>query len=675
MKKKISAVLPELIRRDPYLIPYTEKIKNRMKRLKKMEEEINREAGGLEKFASGHEYFGLHLLGNEWSFREWAPNATAIYLIGAFSQWKEITPFALNKLDDHGVWEITLPVKALQHKDIYRLSIHWDGGQGHRIPTYARRVVQDKNTKIFNAQVWLPSQTYTWKQQNFSQNHAAPLIYEAHIGMAQEEGKIGTYREFKELTLPRIAEAGYNTLQLMAIQEHPYYASFGYQVANFFAASSRFGGPEDLKELIDAAHNYGIAVIMDIVHSHAVRNEVEGISRFDGTKYQYFHRGARGDHEAWDSRCFDYGKKEVLHFLLSNCRYWLEEFHLDGFRFDGVTSMLYLHHGLGRDFTSYDEYYNEYVDEDVVTYLSLANKLIHRLKPEALIIAEDMSGMPGIARPPEHGGMGFDFRSGMGLPDFWIELIKHERDDDWQMSKLWYELNNRRHDEKTITYVESHDQALVGDQTIIFRLIGKEMYEHMRVSDKNLRVDRGIALHKLIRLITLATGGNGYLNFMGNEFGHPEWIDFPREGNHWSYHYARRQWHLRDDPELHYYYLAEFDRAMIKMAVDYNLLDSPGATLLHEHNSDQVLGFERAGLIFIFNFHPIQSHTNYPVNVLPGTYTLLLDTDNSIFVGQGRLKHPQDFFSMIRKNGAKCENYIQVYLPTRTAIVLAGKNS
>tara|TARA_B100000315_G_scaffold252171_1_gene288380 strand:- start:2915 stop:4942 length:2028 start_codon:yes stop_codon:yes gene_type:complete len=674
--KKHSKSLSELVRRDPYLIPYTEKIKRRMERLKTMEEEINKGAGGMEKFASGHEYYGLHYRNKEWIFREWAPNATAIYLTGDFTGWNDETAFSLKRINDHGDWEIRLPSEKLHHKDLYRLSMYWDSGHAPRIPVYARYVVQDEKTKIFNAQIWRPSKPYTRKHQDFRRNkHEAPLIYEAHTGMAQEEGKIGSYNEFKDLILPRIVDAGYNTIQLMAIQQHPYYGSFGYHVANFFAPSSRFGTPDDLKELIDTAHGFDLSVIMDIVHSHAVRNEVEGISRFDGSEYQYFHEGARGNHEAWDSRCFDYGKKEVLHFLLSNCRFWLDEFHFDGFRFDGITSMLYLDHGLGRNFTSYDEYFNEQVDEDAVTYLTLANKLIHKVRPDALTISEDMSGMPGTARPPKEGGIGFDFRLGMGLPDFWIKIIKHERDEDWKMNELWHELNNRRQDEKTISYAESHDQALVGDQTVIFRLIGKEIYEHMRVSDGNMKVERGMALHKMIRLITAATGGNGYLNFMGNEFGHPEWIDFPREGNNWSYHYARRQWNLRDNIDLQYHFLAEFDKDMIKTAKNYNLLESPGSTLLHEHNSDMVLGFERAGLIFLFNFHPFQSYTDYAIDAPHGEYDLLFDTDSKDFGGHGRIKSPQKYFAITTTGNSNLKCYIQVYLPTRTAIVLRKGNS
>jgi 1,4-alpha-glucan branching enzyme len=660
---------PVIAARDPHLAPYGGAIRERLRRVRETELRLTQGQRSLADFASGHEYFGLHAQRGGWVLREWAPNATAIELIGAFNDWTASPAFRYARRQ-HGVWELSLPPDALRHGDLFKLRVHWDGGQGERIPAYARRVVQDDRTKIFSAQVWHPERPYAWRHARARRAHRAPLIYEAHVGMAQEEARVGTYREFMERALPRVVAAGYNTLQLMAIQEHPYYGSFGYHVGNFFAASSRFGTPEELKALVDAAHGAGLAVIMDIVHSHAVRNEVEGLSRFDGTLSQYFHGGPRGDHVAWDSRCFDYGKTEVLHFLLSNCRFWLDEYRFDGFRFDGVTSMLYFDHGLGKRFTSYDDYFSGNVDIDACVYLTLANQVIHAVRPDALTVAEDVSGMPGLGAPPTDGGFGFDYRLAMGTPDYWIKLIKEVPDEHWHMGNLYYELTNRRADEKTVSYAESHDQALVGDQTLIFRLIERDMYDHMCVGDANLRVDRGLALHKMIRLITLATAGHGYLNFMGNEFGHPEWIDFPREGNNWSYHYARRQWHLRDDPNLRYRFLAEFDRAMIAMAGVRHLLDAPGPHFLHEHIGDQVLAFERAGLVFVFNFNPAKSFTDYAIPAPAGKHRLLLDTDAAGFGGFGRVASGQEYFTFPAGDAGGAAHKLQVYLPSRSALVL-----
>lgn len=661
-----------LLMRDPMLTPYEPVLRRRRHCIREAAHWLTGGTMSLADFAAGHEFFGLRKEGGGWVFREWAPNATRIYLIGEMTGWREDPGVSLHRLDEpDGAWEIRMPARALHHNDLYRLRIHWPGGGGDRIPAYARRVVQDPHTSIFNAQVWDPPSPYEWRHPDFRPPADPPLIYESHVGMAQEAGRVGTYREFADHVLPRIVDAGYNTIQLMAIQEHPYYGSFGYQVSNFFAASSRYGTPDELKELVDRVHGMGLRVIMDLVHSHAVANEVEGLSRFDGTLYQYFHDGPRGLHPAWDSRCFDYGKLQVLHFLLSNCRFWMDEYHVDGFRFDGVTSMLYRDHGLGKAFTTYGDYFNENVDEDALVYLALANRMIHDVKPAAMTVAEDISGMPGLAAPPSEGGVGFDYRFDMGTPEIWNRLTKEVPDEEWPIGLLWHELNNRRPEEKSISYAESHDQALVGDQTLIFRLIGADMYDNMHVSRENLRVDRGIALHKMIRFFTLATAGNGYLNFMGNEFGHPEWVDFPREGNNWSYFYARRQWHLADDPGLRYRFLLAFDREMITLARGGGLLERPVERLLHEHIDNKVIAFLRAGWIFAFNFHPHDSYTDYRIPAPPGAYRMILDTDAPRFGGFGRLKPEQDHVTLTDPRNPD-GSVLSLYLPARTALVLSG---
>ncbi len=668
--RNVDRLIQRMLRRDPGLKPYAEVIRRRLALVERTEKRLTGGRMSIADFAAGHEYFGLHLRGRLWVLREWAPNATRVFLVGDATGWKEKNAFELTRQKTEGGWELRLPQSTLKHGDLYRLKIHWRGGKGDRIPAYARRVVQDPATLIFNAQVWRPETSFSWRHPKFRRRKGPPLIYEVHPGMAQSEEKIGTWREFTEKILPRIVAAGYNTLQLMAVQEHPFYGSFGYQVSSFFAASSRFGTPEDLKALVDAAHGAGIAVVMDLVHSHAVSNEVEGLSRYDGTLHQYFHDLPRGRHAAWDSRCFDYGKIQVLHFLLSNCRFWLDEYRIDGFRFDGVTSMLYLDHGLEKRFLSYDDYFTPNVDEEALTYLSLANRTIHSLRPDAITVAEDVSGMPGLAMPEKDGGFGFDYRFAMGIPDYWIKLIKEVPDEHWPMGHLWRELTNRRHDEKTISYAESHDQALVGDQSIIFRLIGEDMYWHMQVGDEHLRVDRGMALHKMIRLITLASAGSGYLNFMGNEFGHPEWIDFPRQGNNWSYKYARRQWYLLDDPNLKYRYLARFDRDMIRLAKTFLTFKDHPSRLLHENETNKVIAFVRTGLVFVFNFHPMMSHFGYRIDAPPGKYRVILDSDSTDYGGHGRLAAEQEHFTLQKETMHGERNLLSLYLPTRTAVVL-----
>lgn len=661
-----------IIREDPWLESYSNDVNERFEHYKKALKEIEEAEGSLLNFAKGHYYYGINFdqEKNGWIYREWAPNAYSLYLIGDFNEWNRSS----HKLErnDKGVWEIFLPYD--QYKDTFihgsrvKVNVHASNGSNDRIPAYIRRAIQDQVTWDFSGQLWFPEKSFEWTDDSFTpgKDIEQPLIYECHIGMAQEREGIGTYREFADEILPRIKEGGYNAIQMMAIQEHPYYGSFGYHVSNFFCPTSRFGTPEDLKYLVNKAHQMNLTVIMDIVHSHSVKNFAEGLNEFDGTDYQYFHSGNRGYHSGWDSKLFDYGKWEVKKFLLSNIRYWMEEFHFDGYRFDGVTSMLYLHHGY-TSFDNYDKYFREGVDGDAVTYLQLANEVVHQLKNNSLSIAEDVSGMPGLCRKPEEGGCGFDFRLGMGIPDYWIKILKEKADEDWDIYEIWDVLSNRRYKEKTIAYAESHDQALVGDKTIAFRLMDKEMYFNMHVDDQNVIVDRGIALHKMIRLITISLGGEGYLNFIGNEFGHPDWIDFPREGNNWSYQYARRQWSLADNKQLKYQYMANWDKAMINTIRENNILTSAKARQIQMDADNKVIIFEKSNLIFIFNFSPGNSIFGYKCWVPEkGIYRIILNSDEKEFGGFDRVDRFIDY--------PTDENqHISFYLPNRTALVMKKK--
>ena len=590
-----------------------------------------------------------------------------IYLIGTFNDWQELPEFELKPFVD-GNWELELPSKVLKHEDLFAFSMHWNGGQGKRIPAWAQRVVQDENSKMFNAQVWNPKEKFKWTDKSFKPANEAPLIYEAHIGMAGEEECVHTFNEFREKMLPRVKKLGYNVIQLMAIPEHPYYGSFGYHVSSFFAVSSRFGTPEELKMLIQEAHDMGIAIIMDLIHSHAVKNEIEGLGNYDGTRYQFFHDGGKGEHPAWDSYCFNYGKNEVLHFLLSNIRYWLDEFNFDGFRFDGVTSMLYFDHGLGKAFSSYDDYFSPNTDTEAVVYFKLANKLIHEIKQSALSIAEDMSGLPGLAVPVLDGGLGFDLRMSMGVPDYWIKLIKEKRDNDWEVGDIFYQMTAHRMDENVVNYAESHDQALVGDKTIIFRLIDKEMYFSMRKDQPNMIVDRGMALHKMIRLVTASTAGGAYLNFMGNEFGHPEWIDFPREGNNWSFKHARRIWSIVDDTDLKFHWLQDFDAAMIQLIKQHNLLAIPEVWKIWENKGDQVLAYTRGKLMFVFNFNPTESFFGFGIPYEPAKFKIVLNTDSKVFGGNELVDESIPYHTI--PLGEDNQHYLRLYLPARSALVL-----
>ena len=650
---------------NPQLATFAGDIDLRMFLYRATRDRILKEGQSLNDFANAYEFFGFHHVDGGWYYREWAPSAYQLYLEGDFNNWNQ-TSHPLTPIGN-GNWEIFLPGDdALWDGCKVKTVVDANMTRTEHIPLYARRAVQDKETRLFCAEVVDDRKTFQWTDQSF-QGEDSLFIYEAHVGMAQEEGKVGSYREFADLILPRIKKAGYNTVQLMAIMEHPYYGSFGYQVSNFYAASSWFGKPEDLKYLINTAHSMGIRVLLDVVHSHAVKNTAEGINMFDGTTWQFFHDGPKGDHPAWGTKCFDYGKTGVLHFLLSDLKFWMTEYHFDGFRFDGVTSMLYHDHGLGTDFNTNDKYFSFNTHTEAITYLQLANELIHQVNPAAITIAEDMSGMPGMCLPIPDGGIGFDYRLAMGLPDMWVRTVKEKKDEFWDIFKMWCEMCMRRPGEGTVAYVESHDQALVGDKTMIFRLADAAMYTDMEKTTHNPVIDRAIALHKMIRLFTMAGGGEAYLNFMGNEFGHPEWIDFPREGNGWSFHYCRRQWSLRDNPKLKYEWLGQFDEDMVHLAKEANLFDQRMGNLRLIDSTRQVIAFYRSGLLFALNFSPCNSYTDVEIS-LPdiADYEVAMCSDDAKYGGNDLVAHIK-YPAQVDKEG---NSTIKLYLPARTAVVL-----
>lgn len=661
---------------DPYLEPYKPALRSRFSKAQKWLDTINSTEGGLDKFSRGYETFGFTVASDGTiTYREWAPSALRAYLIGDFNGWNRDSHEM--KRNPFGVWEISLPPvggqPAIAHDSKIKISmvVPNDQARAERIPAWIKRVTQDLAVSpIYDARFWNPPHKYVFKNAR-PKKPASARIYEAHVGISSPEPKVATYKEFTQNTLPRIKHLGYNTIQLMAVMEHAYYASFGYQINSFFAASSRYGFPDDLKELIDTAHGMGITVLLDVVHSHASKNVHDGLNYFDNSDHLYFHEGAKGRHELWDSRLFNYGHHEVLRFLLSNLRFWMEEYQFDGFRFDGVTSMLYTHHGIGTGFSGgYHEYYGPNVDEDGIVYLMLANEMLHNLYPDSITIAEDVSGMPALCIKLSLGGIGFDYRLAMAVPDLYIKWLKEKQDIDWDMGALCHTLTNRRHGEKTIAYAESHDQALVGDKTLLFWLCDAQMYTNMsRLSEFTPVIERGMALHKMIRLITHGLGGEAYLNFEGNEFGHPEWLDFPREGNGNSFHYARRQFNLPDDHNLRYRFLNDFDSHMQWQEEKYGWLHSPQAYVSLKNESDKVVVFERAGLLWIFNFHPSSSFTDYRVGVEEaGTYRIVVNTDSTAFGGLNRIQEETRYFTTdFGWNGRK--NFLQVYIPTRTAMV------
>ncbi|OHT06810.1 1,4-alpha-glucan-branching enzyme [Tritrichomonas foetus] len=673
----------KLVADNPWLEPYKGHIEWRHRNFLDAKARIESVAGSVDKFTQSYKEWGLHHgktpKGVGITYKEWAPNAKELYLCGDFNGWNTTDPNTKCERDEFGMFSLFLPDSPdgkpqIPHNSKVRchLILH-NNQQVSRIPAWINYTYQNPENFNFDGVFWNPESTYEFQHPKPEHpSDCALLIYECHIGMAGVEPRLHTYKEFTRDVLPMVKRDGYNAIQVMAIMEHAYYASFGYQVTSFFAPSSRFGTPDDLKELVDTAHSMGILVFLDLVHSHAAKNVQEGLNQFDGTDHQYFHEGGRGYHSQWDSRLFNYNHIEVQRFLLSNLRYYSDVFHFDGFRFDGVTSIVYKHHGNLYSFTSLGDYFNDLVDEEAVTYLYLANYVIHEFNRGAITIAEEVSGMSGMARSLEDGGFGFDYRLGMAVPDMWIKLLKEFTDDSWNMGGIAFTLSNRPYKEKTIAYCESHDQALVGDKTLAFWLMDKEMYTHMStLSPQSLIIDRGLALHKMIRLLTFGLGGEAYLNFMGNEFGHPEWIDFPREGNGNSYNHCRRRFDLPQDDLLKYKYLLHFDNDMLALEQKYKFMNSgDNGYVTLKHESDKIIAFERGNMLWVFNFHPTQSFEHYWIGVeWEGSYTYVISTDDSRYGGFNNI-HTDTKPQAYPEGYQNRKNKIELYIPARCAFVL-----
>ncbi|PSC69001.1 starch branching enzyme isoform A [Micractinium conductrix] len=698
----------ECLKWDPTLWSHADHFKYRWHVFKSIRGAIDQNEGGLDKFTQGYRYYGLNRGEHEgkqglW-YREWAPGAKAIALIGEFNNWDPKTEHWAVK-NDFGVFQLFLPdapdgTPAIKHRTKVKIRLETAYGEWvERIPAWIKWATQEWNEIQFNGVHYEPPEvgrpgvleadkSYTFKYPRPPKPRAL-RIYECHVGMSSQEPKVNSYLEFKEEMLPRIRKLGYNAIQIMAIQEHAYYGSFGYHVTNFFGVSSRCGTPDELKAMIDEAHRLGMVVLMDIVHSHASKNTMDGINMFDGTDAGYFHGGGRGYHWMWDSRCFNYGNWETLRFLLSNARWWVDEYKFDGYRFDGVTSMMYHHHGLQTTFTgNYDEYFGMATDVEAVVYLMLVNQMLHDFFPTSITIGEDVSGMPTFCRPWTEGGVGFDYRLNMAIADKWIEVLSKTDDWGWNMGNIVHTMTNRRYAEPCVGYAESHDQALVGDKTIAFWLMDAAMYDFMGApghGPDSPVIDRGIALHKMIRLVTMALGGESYLNFMGNEFGHPEWIDFPRDdtydtstgafvpGNGGSLDKCRRRWDLADAEFLKYKYMNSFDRAMNHLDKAFGFVAAPHSWVSRKDEGDKVLVVERGDLLFVFNFHPTNSYTDYRVGCYKGGgYKVVLSSDEEVFGGWKNVTKDSNVeFQAQQGDFDNRPNSLMVYAPSRTVVVYA----
>ena len=593
--------------------------------------------------------------------REYAPNAHFVSVIGDFNHWdRGRDPL---KRISNTEWEITLDRARVMPGSRYKLHIAGHNGGRDRIPStcpYARQSSDGDFAAIFEFNVLSPP-TRLQKQPEHLK------VYELHIGLAASGPRIGTYLEVAHDVIHRVKYAGYTAVQLMAVHEHPYYGSFGYHVSNPYGICSRFGTRQDFKYLVDNCHEVGLLVIIDLVHAHAVKNLSEGLGEFDGQDGYLFKTGQNALHPAWDSLVYDYENQATVSYLLSNARYWIEEYGIDGFRVDGVTSILYNDHGIGHTGFTDNDYLGSNLNQSGLLYLVLLCKLAHELRPDFILIAEDVSGLPGLARPALLGGVGFDYRLQMGLPDFFESVAKDVMDDGISPSRIWHALVSRRFDERHIGYVESHDQAIVGGQSLIFRLLGPKMYTDMHAETQSHDVHLAVAVVNVAKSIVFFLGGEAWMSFIGNEFGHPDWVEFPTPDNDDCFEYAYRKWYLATDSALMYEKMAAFDRDLMhqrKIAVtwDESYMTAP---LLDDNRKLSV--FHRDRVVLVCNTTTDVSYEDVWVPVPEqGNYRVILSTEEHRYGGYGRVNENMQYATIAVDGNA----YIRLYVPSMSAIFM-----
>ncbi|KAH9622869.1 hypothetical protein KSS87_007872 [Heliosperma pusillum] len=500
---------------------------------------------------------------------------------------------------------------CLPHGSKYRVYFNTPDGPLERVPAWATYVLPDEEGNQSCAVHWDPSPEFTHKWKNNSPKAPKSLrIYECHIGISGSDPKVSSFLEFSEKVLPYIKDLGYNAIQLFGVVEHKDYFTAGYRVTNFYAVSSRYGTPEDFKRLVDEAHGLGLLVFLDIVHSYSAADEMVGLSLFDGTNDCYFHTGKRGHHKYWGTRIFKYGDVDVLQFLLSNLTWWIEQYHIDGFQFHSIPSMIYTHNGFATFTGDLEEYCNQYVDRDALMYLILANDILHALHPNIITIAEDATLYPGLCEPSSQGGLGFDYYVNLAAPEMWLSLLENVPDNEWSMSKIVTTLmGNKAYTNKMLLYAENHNQSISGGRSLAEILLGAEIDSNLSTSS----LLRGSSLHK--------------------------GVEFPTSNNNFSYELASRRWDLLSDQGVHQE-LFHFDQDMMK-------LDKAGKVLSR----------------CLPNVHHVNDDT-----------MIILNSDEKKYGGQGAINTDQNLQRSIRKRIDGLQNCVQLPLPSRTAQTKKNSN-
>ena len=566
-----------------------------------------------------YEFLGCHFnaKAGEATFRTWAPNAQAIHLVGDFNNWQEgKTPMI--RISDSGIWEVVVTGVSVEQR--YKFSIVASNGERIlKADPFAFHSETDEKT----ASIICDLGTYKWGDQTWQKAKEdlfdKPVnIYELHLGSWQrgENGEILTYAQIAMRLIPYIKEMHYTHIELMPVMEHPYGGSWGYQVCGFYAPTSRYGTPHDLMRFIDLCHQSGIGVILDWVPAHFPK-DAHGLYEFDGTPLYECQGDDRKEHPEWGTRCFDYGRTEVQSFLVSNAVFWLDIYHADGLRVDAVSSMLYLDYGRkpGQWFPNTQ---GNNKNLDAVSFLQKLNLAVFKYHPYTMMIAEESTAWPMVTKPPQDGGLGFNFKWNMGWMNDMLEYITIDplfrKDVHNKLTFSFYYAFS----ENFILPI-SHDEVVHGKKSLLDKMPGN--YE---MKFAGLRAFLGYMM----------THPGKKLTFMGTEFG---------QFKEWAYDDSL-DWHLLEyeqHKKMHNYV-----KALNKFYLDTPALweidySWDGFSWISDSDSMQnIIVFTRTNedgerIISLINFAPVK-RDDYRIGVPEaGIYEEAFNSDAVEFGGEG----------------------------------------
>ncbi len=581
-------------------------------------------------FFRSYDTFGAHIGSKDMTrgvyFTLWAPSVKRVSVVGSFNDWRD-TEFGMSQLGNTGIWTIFIP--EIEEGTLYKYLIETaDGSLLYKADPFAFSAELRPGTasRVTNLSkyVW---QDEKWLQERKNKSHFDnPMnIYEVHLGswkqhdigcpdeMTTPSDRFYTYRELAVTLVDYVKELGYTHIELLPLMEHPFDGSWGYQVTGYYAATSRYGPPEDLMYFIDTCHLAGIGVILDWVPGHFCR-DAQGLGRFTGDKLYEI-----GDHVQWGTYKFDFSRPEVRSFLLSNAMFWLDRYHIDGIRVDGVSSMLYINFGIEDISKHRHNKLGGDSDLDAISFLKEFNLVVGMNFPDVFTVAEESTSWPLVTYPPDKGGLGFHYKWDMG----WMN-------DTLKFTSIDYPSRCQNHELLTFSMMYafsenfilplSHDEVVHGKSSLIGRMPGDYW--------------RQFAGLRLLALYQLCHPG-AKLCFMGNEFG--QYIE-------WRY-YDSLEWFLLgfDSHRQHHLYVKMLNSLYLKEPSLWEISHIwRGFEWLEANNSRQgILIFKRQGalqndfVVVLLNFQP-DSYTRYRIGVpLKGRYREILSSDDLRFGGSG----------------------------------------